>query len=110
MRAYVCIYNVETKRVETIFSEIDSEFDAKHVLQSNIYEENSIYTTDAELQEAKVQKLNEQLQSGEIRIDQCQDCGMYFYILPSESEYYSNRHMSLKYCISCRVKPVNRQE
>jgi len=105
MKAYKEYFNEETKKFDYIEYDVKSEFDFDHEPETNFYDALNGHNCHKESQINGIEKLNAKLESGEIRVLKCKDCGIYFILPQEEAAWFEDRGMALpKRCIGCRNK------
>lgn len=105
MKAYKLFYNDELYRFDLYEFEVKGEYDFSHDPKTNLYGEDHIHSCDKESACEGLQKLNKQLEDGELEVAQCKDCEIYFIIPAKEKQWFADRDLQTpKRCPKCRAR------
>ncbi len=105
MKCFKQKYNDSTKRIEVIEFEVSREFDFSHEPETNLYD--AVHSHNCDLSNAKraIELINNDISNGDLKIEKCKDCNLYFYLPLSEINWFKYKGMNPpKRCPACRKK------
>jgi hypothetical protein len=108
MKAYKTCVNEETMKIDIVEFDIDKKFDFSHDPVTNLCDSDggqSLHGINKDAKLESVERLNKEIESGELSLLKCKDCERYFLLPRTEKEWFTSRGLiTPKRCPKCRGK------